>query len=335
MKRLLGRSGIEVGAVGMGCWAIGGPWTFLGGPGGWGEVDDRESMRAIAAALDGGANLFDTAANYGAGRSERVLGAALAGRRHRAVIATKFGYRVDERKGAVSTYGPSESESDVAPRIRADLEASLRRLGTDYVDIYLLHVWGLSLDRAMECVPVLEALASEGKIRTYGWSTDRADAIGAFASSPRCGVVEQQLSVMDRKSEVLDLCGALGLGSLDRGPLAMGVLTGKYGADARFGEDDFRRNASWHPAFRNGSPSPEWLAALDSIRQILTSGGRTLAQGALAGIWAMSPLAVPIPGFRTVAQAAENCRAMEFGPLSADELADLRRILAEAAAGSS
>src|SRR5512140_3547474 len=131
MKRVLGKSGIEVAAVGMGCWAIGGKWTFLGNDAGWGDVDDTESIRAIHAALEHGANFFDTAANYGAGHSERILAQALKGRREQAVIATKTGYEVDEAGKAVRTYGPSELESDPTPHLRADLEKSLRRLGTD------------------------------------------------------------------------------------------------------------------------------------------------------------------------------------------------------------
>ena len=104
MKRVLGRSGIEVSAVGMGCWAIGGPWTYGGSPAGWSEVDDAESVRAIHAALDADANFFDTAANYGCGYSERILGQALKGRRDQAVIATKFGDRINEITKDVHPY---------------------------------------------------------------------------------------------------------------------------------------------------------------------------------------------------------------------------------------
>src|SRR3990172_10966498 len=96
--RELGRSGLEVSAMGLGCWAIGGPWTLSDRPVGWGKVDDNESVRAIQYALDSGINFFDTAANYGAGHSERILSQALAGRRDQAVIATKFGYVIDEER---------------------------------------------------------------------------------------------------------------------------------------------------------------------------------------------------------------------------------------------
>jgi aryl-alcohol dehydrogenase-like predicted oxidoreductase len=98
--------------------------------------------------------------------------------------------------------------------------------------VYLLHVWELAVERALDAREVLEALVEEGKIRTYGWSTDRTDAIRAFSTSPRCGVVEQQLSVLDGNHELLELCEQLGLGGLNRGPLGMGVLTGKYAPPA-------------------------------------------------------------------------------------------------------
>jgi aryl-alcohol dehydrogenase-like predicted oxidoreductase len=108
MRRTLGRSGIDVSALGMGCWAIGGIWQRLDGPGGWGEVDDAESVRAIHAALASGINFFDTAANYGAGHSEDILGRALAGRRDQAVISTKFGFFVDETCKRVTRYARDE-----------------------------------------------------------------------------------------------------------------------------------------------------------------------------------------------------------------------------------
>ena len=127
--RVLGRSGIEVSALGMGCWAIGGPWTFNGAPAGWSKVDDAESLRALERAFDLGVTFFDTAANYGAGHSERLLGQAFRQRRDEVVIATKFGYDVDEDDRSVVSYGDDEADSDVASRLRKDLEASLQRLG--------------------------------------------------------------------------------------------------------------------------------------------------------------------------------------------------------------
>ena len=129
MTRSLGRSGRMVSALGFGCWAIGGPWQSDGQPAGWGEVDDRESVAAIRRAVDLGVSLFDTADVYGCGHSERVLGRALAGVRDRVVVATKFGLVFDEQRR-------TSGGVDVSPAaIRRACEASLRRLGTDRIDL--------------------------------------------------------------------------------------------------------------------------------------------------------------------------------------------------------
>jgi aryl-alcohol dehydrogenase-like predicted oxidoreductase len=327
MKRVLGRSNIEVSAVGMGCWAIGGPWNFTGDPAGWSNVNDAESIKAIHKALELGVNFFDTAANYGCGHSERILGQAVKGKRDKVVIATKFGYDVDEATKNVYPYGESEEQSDVAGHVRADLDKSLKRLGTDYVDVYLLHVWGLAISRALEVREVLEALVAEGKIRTYGWSTDRTDAVKEFSTSPNCSVVEQQLNVLDGNMELLALCQEMNLASINRGPLGMGILTGKFTSSSSFAADDVRRHAQWFAGLKDGRPTKEWLAALEAIREVLTSKGRTLAQGSLAWIWGRSEKTIPIPGFKTVKQVEENCGAMEFGPLTAGQLDEIDKIL--------
>ncbi|MBN2044487.1 MAG: aldo/keto reductase [Anaerolineales bacterium] len=327
MKRVLGRSGIEVSAMGLGCWAIGGPWTMNGSPAGWSEVDDNESIRAIHRAIELGVSFFDTAANYGAGHSEKLLAKALKGRREQMVIATKFGYQVDEAKKEVNFYGESEEESDVAGYLRRDVEDSLRRLETDYIDVYQLHVWGLSLERAFAVREVLEALVAEGKIRTYGWSTDRTEAVEAFAVSPHCAVVQQQFSVLDGNNELLALAEERNLASIIRGPLGMGLLTGKFAPGTRFAADDVRTYAEWHPGFEGGQPTQEWLDALEAMGGVLTSGGRTLAQGALAWLWARSENMIPIPGFKTVVQVEENAGAMQFGPLTAEQMMEIDQIL--------
>jgi aryl-alcohol dehydrogenase-like predicted oxidoreductase len=327
MKRVLGRSGIEVSAVGMGCWAIGGPWRLLGSDAGWGTVDDAESTRAIHAALEHGATFFDTAANYGAGHSERLLGTALKGRRDQVVIATKVGYEVDEAARVVRPHGPTEEASDVAGHLREDVERSLERLGTDYIDVYLLHVWGLELERALAARDVFEALVKEGKIRTYGWSTDRLDALEAFSTLPGCGVLEQELNIFTGSAEILAFAERANLASINRAPLGMGVLTGKMTLQTTFAEGDVRRNVEWFAGIKNGHATREWLDQLAAIREILTSGGRTPAQGALAWLWGRSEKTVPIPGFRTVAQVEENARAMEFGPLTAAQMREIDAIL--------
>jgi aryl-alcohol dehydrogenase-like predicted oxidoreductase len=327
MKRTLGRSGIEVSALGMGCWAIGGPSGSEAEPTGWSTVDDAESTRAIQAALDMGVTFFDTAPGYGHGHSERVLGRALKGRRAEIVLATKFGYEVDEAGKRTIQYGPDEAEIDAAPHVRENLESSLKRLDTDYLDVFQLHLWGLSIERALEVRDVLEALVKEGKIRTYGWSTDRIDAIEAFSTLPACGVAQQALNIMDGSLELLGVCEKLGLASINRSPLGMGMLTGRLNSNTKFAEDDIRKNVTWFAGIKDGRPNQAWLDSLEAIRAILTSGGRTLAQGALAWLWGRSPNTIPIPGFRNAAQVKENAGALAFGPLTPAQMAEIDRIL--------
>jgi aryl-alcohol dehydrogenase-like predicted oxidoreductase len=325
--RTLGRSGIKVSALGMGCWAVGGVWTLNGSPAGWSGVDDIESERAIRRAFELGVTYFDTAANYGAGFSERLLGKVFKGRRDQVVISTKFGYMVDENNKSVAHYDATEEGSNVAIHLRDDVEASLRRLETDYIDVYFLHVWGLEIEKALAARDVLEDLVKQGKVRTYGWSTDRTDAVKAFSTSPNCGVVEQQLSVLDGNMDLLALCEKWNLASVNRGPLGMGLLTGKFTPESTFASDDVRHHAQWHPGFKGGRPTQDWLDKLASIREVLTAGGRTLSQGALAWIWARSEQTIPIPGFKNVAQVEENCKAIQFGPLTSDQMKEIDRIL--------
>lgn len=314
-KRTLGRSGIEVSPLGMGCWAIGGLWQWLDGPGGWGEVDDDESIRAVHAALAGGVTFFDTAANYGTGHSEDVLGRALAAHRDEVVIATKFGFHVDEAAKHVTFHADPRT---VITNLRAECERSLRHLGTDHIDLYQLHVWDYAADLAVEVRETLEDLVREGKIRAYGWSTDDAALARVFAEGEHCATVQHDLNVVRDAPEILALCAEADLASINRSPLARGALTGKYTADTVFADDDVRGD-DWS---RDMFFAPT-LARLDAVRDILTSDGRTLAQGSLAWIWARSPKTVPIPGIRTVAQAEENAGAMAFGPLTPEQVAEI------------
>ena len=321
--RQLGRSGIQVSAVGLGCWAIGGPFWAGDDAVGWGEVDDDESIGAIHRALDLGVNFLDTADVYGAGHSERVLGHALAGRRDQVVIATKFGNTFDESTRQITG-------SDASPEhIRQACEASLQRLNTDYVDLYQFHLNDYDPDQAGAVRDVLEELVKEGKIRYYGWSTDFTDRARVFAEGPTCTTVQHQMNVLEDAGPMIALCEQLGLVSINRGPLAMGLLTGKYRADSKLASDDVRgdKSPAWMKYFEDGKPNPEWLKKLEAIREILTSGGRTLAQAALAWIWARSEQTIPIPGFRTVRQVEENCAAMQFGPLSAKQMREIDTLL--------
>jgi aryl-alcohol dehydrogenase-like predicted oxidoreductase len=322
MRRRIGEAGVS--AVGAGCWAIGGPWQFDGRPAGWGAVDDDESVRAIHTALDRGITLFDTADVYGCGHSERVLGRALAGRRDAAVIATKFGLQFDEatRTG---------SGTDVRPEaVRRACEASLRRLGTDRIDLFQLH--GGAEDRAAAgaVVEVLEALVAEGKIRWYGTADESLEIVEVFAEGTHCVAVQQQLNVFGGNDAAIAVCEERGLAALARSPLAMGLLTGKYRpGGAMPAADDVRRDTP-HWDYFDDDAFPTWSARVDAIRAALTSDGRTLVQGALAWIWARSPAAIPIPGFRTAAQIEENAGAMAAGPLAPDAMAAVDAALGRA-----
>jgi aryl-alcohol dehydrogenase-like predicted oxidoreductase len=318
-NRVLGRSNIEVSPLGMGCWAIGGVWQFLDIQAGWGEVDDDESIRTIHHALENGINFFDTAANYGAGHSEHILGKALAEKRDQAIIATKFGFNVNEASKQVSRY---EHDDDLLKNLRAECEASLRRLGMDYIDLYQLHIWDYPLEPAVAIREALESLVQDGKIRYYGWSTDSVDSARVFAEGKHCVAIQHDLNVVKDAPEMLALCEQLNLASVNRSPLARGALTGKYRKDTTFPENDVRRDAWSHETFF--APA---LDNLDALRDILTSNGRTLTQGALAWIWGRGENTVSIPGIRTVAQAAENAKAMQFGPLSADQMREIDGLL--------
>ena len=323
MQRTLGRSGIVVSAMGMGCWAIGGPFWSGSEPQGWGEVDDNESIRAIHCALDHGITFFDTANVYGAGHSERILGKALAGRRADVIIATKFSNLFDETTRQVT--GQSAQPAD----IRKSCQDSLRRLNTDVIDLYQFHDNGYPAEKAELVRETLESLVTEGKIRAYGWSTDFPDRAEVFSHGTHCSAIQMQLNLLDDNAPLVTLCERENLAAINRGPLAMGLLTGKYKINSQPGIDDVRgkKSPAWMKYFKDGKPNPVYLAKLQSVREILTQDGRTLAQGAIGWLWARSEMTLPIPGFRTVAQVEENCRSLAFGPLPAEQYHEIERLM--------
>lgn len=322
MKRQLGNSGIEVSAVGMGTWAIGGPFSRNGMQIGWGEVDDAESTLALHAALDAGITFFDTADAYGAGHSERVIGEAFAGMRDKVVLATKFGNVPNE-----ATREILENRADEA-YIRQACEASLRRLQTDYIDLYQLHINAYSAELAPAVRDVLESLVTEGKIRSYAWSTDFVESAAVFAEGEHCVGVQHRLNIFEDAPEMIALCEANGLSSINRSPLVMGLLSGKYSAETKFKASDIRASKTYRPSyFKDGGPNPEMLDRVAAVREILTSEGRSLVQGALAWLLARSETTLPIPGIRTVKQATENATAMQFGPLTPDQMAEIEALV--------
>jgi aryl-alcohol dehydrogenase-like predicted oxidoreductase len=321
MGRDLGRSGIKVSEIGFGCWAIGGPFTLEGRPDGWGAADDGESVAAIRRALELGITFFDTADVYGAGHSEQVLGRALAGHRDEAVIATKFGYTFDAGQRAIT------GETASPGYIRRACRASLARLRTDRIDLYQLHLGQLPAAQAQEAAGTLEELVTEGLIRCYGWSTEDPQRAATFAGGAHCAAIQHPLNVLADAPVMLAACDDHSLASINNSPLAMGLLTGKYGPASQLPPDDVRAAQPWVGYFTGGRPAPAWLARLEPIREALTSGGRTLAQGALGWLLARSPRTIPIPGIRTRAQAEQNAAALRLGPLPPAAMTEIARLL--------
>lgn len=323
-RRTLGRSDIAVSAMGLGGWAMGGPTWWDGSPIGWGEVAEEEAVRAIERALELGITFFDTAPAYGAGRSERILGRALAGHRDEVVISTKFGIAIDEASRTIHGVMTEPDER----RIRQDLEGSLRRLGVETIDIFWCHPSELPVEHAAEVRDIAEDLVREGKIRALGWSTDDPAGAGIFAESPHCVAVQHALNLFADAPAMLALCEREDLASINRSPLAMGLLTGKFRNSARLPQDDIRgMPPPWLTWFTDGQPRPDLLDHLEGVREVLTSGGRTLAQGALGWIWARSERTIPIPGFRTVAQVEENAGALRHGPLTEGQMDEIAWLL--------
>ncbi|MEU6259843.1 aldo/keto reductase [Streptomyces sp. NPDC047043] len=321
-NRTLGRSGIAVSALGFGCWAIGGEWQNTEGqPLGWGKVDDEESVRAIRRALDLGVSFFDTADTYGTGHSERILGRALGKRRADVVVATKWGNVFDEETRTLT------GRDDSPAHARRALTASLKRLDTDYVDLYQLHISDAEPERAAQLRDVCEEFVAEGLIRAYAWSTDDPARAAVFAEGEHCAAVQHAANVLQDAPDMFALCDEADLASINRSPLAMGLLAGKRQGALEAG-DIRSRPPAWLQGFSEGSGADEdWVARIDALREILTSGGRTLAQGALAWLWARSARTVPIPGFRSVAQAEQNAGAIAKGPLTAGQMAEIDRLL--------
>ncbi len=306
--------------IGFGSWAIGGPYWAGEEPRGWGEVDDTVSLRAIDAAWDAGVRFFDTANIYGAGHSEELVGQALRNRPE-AIVSTKFGNIVVDRAAKQVTTPKQSAENTVR-----SIEHSLKQLGRERLDIVYFHLNWFPASDAGEIFDTLETLRQQGKIGIYGWSTDSAENAAAFASLEGFGTIQFDMNLFKPAKEVRDVSKLHGLLPVARQPLAMGLLAGRTKAisDA----SDLRLNTpEWIAWFKNGKPVPEYAEKLSAVRELLQSGGRSLVQGALAWIWATDDRVVPIPGIRTPEQAIENAASLEIGPLSADILAQIDRLL--------
>ena len=319
-KRKLGKSGIEIKPVGAGLAAIGGYYTRGGRVASRGEVDDAESIRAIHAALAHEISLFDVGNIYGAGHAERILGKALAdGKRQQAVIQTKFGASFDE-----VTRRQIDYEERYHPEwIVNSLEGSLRRLRTEYVDIFQFQIADYPPEHLPEIITVLDDLVQQGRIRAYSIGTREIDRARLFAEAPHCAAIITNQNIFMDAPEMLALLETYDVALLAGLPFYMGLLTGKYSSDSVFAEDDVRQRFDLSSARFAGV-----LSTLDNMRDILQSEGRTIIQGALAWIWTRHPLSIPVPGFKTVAQIEENAAALNFGTLTSGQMAQIAEFIA-------
>jgi aryl-alcohol dehydrogenase-like predicted oxidoreductase len=304
-KRKLGNSGLKVSALGLGC---------MGMSANYGTPPDRQEMLAlIRTAVERGITFFDTAEIYGPFANEELVGEALAPVREQVVIATKFGFDIDpetkERRGLNSR----------PAHIRQAVEASLKRLKTDTIDLLYQH--RVDPDVPIEDVAgAVKDLIEEGKAKYFGLSEVSAQTIRrAHAVHPVAAVQnEYSLWARDVEAEVLPACEALGVGFVPWSPLGQGFLTGKVRADQTFEDSDVR---SWFPRF-----TPEAMAAnqpfIDLLGRIAKRNEATSAQIALAWLLAQKPFIVPIPGTRKSHRLEENMAAANI-ELVPDDLREL------------
>jgi methylglyoxal reductase len=327
INRVLGDSGIEASAVGLGTWAIGG-WM-------WGGVDEANAARAIQTSMDEGVTLIDTAPAYGFGRSEEIVGRAIAGCRDRVVLATKCGlvwsrqegqffFNSDER-GLNPTGSHKVYRLLSAASIREEVEASLKRLATDRLDLYQTH-WQDGTTPIGETMTELLKLKAEGKIRAIGVCNATAAQMEEYRALGGLDSDQEKFSMLDRQIEQdqLPYCRAQGIAMLAYSPLALGLLSGKIDAGRKYGEGDLRRD---NPRF-----TPENLgkvsALLEKLRPLALQRGLTVAQLVIAWTLAQPGLTHALVGARDPDQARENAAAGRV-ELSSEELMAIDQALME------
>jgi aryl-alcohol dehydrogenase-like predicted oxidoreductase len=307
-KRTLGAGGLAVGAVGFGAMSFGSPY-------GQGIFDTETAARQIiSSALELGVTLIDTADRYGI--SEEVIGRAIAGHRDDFVVATKFGI-------VSGPFGGREAKINGRPEyVRESIERSLRRLGSDHVDLYYLH--RVDPDVPIEdTVGAMAELVAVGKVRHLGLSEAAADTLRRAVAVHPIAALQTEWSLWQRdiEHEVWPLCQQLGIGVVAYSPLGRGALTGTITSRADLGKHDFRRGVPWYSEdnlARN-------LTTVDLLRGIGAKLGAAPGQVALAWLLAKGPGVVPIPGTRRVAFFEENTRAADL-MLSPEQIAALDRI---------
>ena len=308
-KRRLGKSNLEVTEIGIGLWAIGGSE--------WGQVNDQDSLDTIEAALKSGITFFDTADVYGEGHSEELLGKAMKGRREEFFVATKVGWIGFDRENWISAYDSPEL-------LISTVENNLKRLDTDYIDLIQCHIHHADPNTA-NMVEGFQILQQSGKVRAYGVSSSHFDFIKEFNSDGGTSALQIDYSILNRtaEEEIFPYCLEHDIGVIVRGPLAMGILTGKFNPDSSFPEGDFRRN--WIEKQAENEVFLDDLKKVERLKEI--AGGKSLSQLALQFVLAHPAVTTVIPGAKTVDQLAQNVKAGLEPPLAGDVLAEIDEIV--------
>ena len=314
--RTLGKSGIKVGEVGFGSWAVGGPSKLGHNEIGWGETDDKVSLHALETAFDCGINFFDTADVYGEGHSEELLAEVFSHRRAQVVIASKGGNSTDSQGNWIKNFSPEYLISRV--------EGSLKRLKTDYIDLYQLHTPRSpeQMNQALDSAETLDRLVEQGKLRSYGISVGPwQDGITQIEAGYGATIqVVYNILESDPEEKLLPLAKERNIGIIPRVPLAYGFLTGKFTADIQFPENDHRSHTV-PPETRK-----DWVERTDKIKPIADELGISMPQLALQYILASDAVSVVIPGGKNEKQVRQNAAAGDAPPLPAEVVERIRKI---------
>lgn len=300
--RQLGTDGPHLTELGFGAWAIGGPWEY-----GWGKVDDNDSIAAIHRALDLGINWIDTAAVYGLGHSEEVVAKAVKGRRRQVIIATKCSQVWDEQ-GRVRTHLAPES-------MRRELEASLRRLQTEYIDVYQIH-WPDPGTPVEDSWNEMVRFKKEGKVRFIGVSNFGVDLLERCEKIAHVQSLQPIYNMLERgiEPEIIPYCRTHGIGIIAYSPMQSGLLTGSFDIN-RLPPDDWRITHSEkfrEPKFSRG------LRLVEQLRPMATKYGKSVGQLAVNWVLRNDAVTSAIVGARTAAQVEENTGAVGWEITTAD-----------------
>ncbi len=324
--RNLGNSGINASVIALGTWVTGGGEV-------WNGVDDAESLRAIHAALDNGITLIDTAPGYGWGHSESIIGRAIRGRRDKVVLATKCGIWWQDARGSFH-YHLNGKDTYISVRpdtIAIEVEDSLRRLGTDYIDLYQVH-WPAKepdLTPVEDTMGFLMKLKEQGKIRAIGVSNVSVAQIEEYRANGDLASDQFRYSMLFRapEADILPHCAKHNMATLTYMSLEQGLLTGKVGMDRVFNPNEFRSNEEWNAWFKQVN-RPKVLGMLEGWKDLTEKYHCTLAQLVLAWTAAQPGVTHVLCGARTAAQAEQNAAA---GALVLNA-ADIARMRADAIA---